>query len=54
MADERLRGADVFFFVDSEPSDSMDYSPPGQVYTEAPEAMRRAFNGAESVTGPYS
>ncbi|HPO16050.1 MAG TPA: PAS domain S-box protein [Candidatus Hydrogenedentes bacterium] len=49
-----LKEPDIFFFVDSEPAESKDCSPPGQVYTEAPDAMRRAFNGVESVTGPYT
>lgn len=48
-----MKETDVFFFADSEPQDSKDCSPPGQVYTEVPEAMRRAFTGMESVTGPY-
>jgi PAS domain S-box-containing protein len=45
----------VFFYVDSEPPDSRDYSPPGQVYTEAPEAYRKVFSsGREAVAGPVS
>ena len=34
----------VFFFVDSESSDSKDYSPPGQVYEEATDGLRRMFD----------
>ena len=44
----------LFFFVDSEPVDSKDYSPPGQIYTEAPEGFRRAFGArTEQAVGPY-
>ncbi|MDD2270632.1 MAG: ATP-binding protein [Desulfuromonadaceae bacterium] len=43
----------IFFFVDSEPPDSKDYSPPGQDYTEAPDSFMQVFaNGNESVAGP--
>jgi len=48
------RGTELFFYADSEPADSKDYSPPGQVYVEAPDALRGAFDGIESVTGPYT
>ncbi len=49
------RGSRVFFFMDSEPPESKDYSPPGQEYSEAAEPMRRVFHtGIESVVGPYS
>lgn len=45
----------VFFFVDSEPADSKDYSPPGQVYEEVPEGSRHAFNTkTEAVEGPVT
>jgi hypothetical protein len=30
----------IFFFLESEPVDSKDYSPPGQVYVEVPEGFR--------------
>lgn len=44
----------VFFYVDSEPSDSKDFSPPGEVYSEASPAFRDSFeNGAPFVEGPY-
>ncbi len=44
----------VFFYVDSEPSDSKDYSPPGELYTEASAAFRNSFeNGAPIIEGPY-
>jgi len=37
------RDQNVYFFVDSEPATSLDYSPPGQVYTEATEIDRNMF-----------
>lgn len=43
----------LFFFVDSEPADSKDCSPPGQVYEEASEGFLRVFSsGDEVVEGP--
>lgn len=43
----------IFFFVDSEPPDSKDYSPPGQDFTEAPDSFMQVFaTGNESVAGP--
>jgi len=33
----------LFFFVDSEPADSKEYSPPGRVYEKAPAAYHRVF-----------
>ena len=45
----------VFIFVDSEPAGSKDYSPPGQVYEEVPDAFRDAFDTrAAVVVGPVS
>jgi PAS domain S-box-containing protein len=45
----------VFFFLDSEPAGSPDYSPPGQVYAEATPSCRRVFDSrAESIEGPVS
>ena len=45
----------VFFFADSEPTDSKDYSPPGQVYEEVSEGYRRVFETrAEAVAGPVA
>lgn len=45
----------LFFFVDSEPPDSKDYSPPGQLYTEASEPFRAIFaTGDELVEGPVT
>lgn len=37
------RDGNVFFLVDSEPADSEDYSPPGQIYDEATELDRDIF-----------
>jgi PAS domain S-box-containing protein len=51
----RKNDGSLFFFVDSEPSDSPDYSPPGQVYTEASDNLRRVFDTkTAAVLGPDS
>ncbi|MBT3291663.1 MAG: hypothetical protein HN380_30245, partial [Victivallales bacterium] len=43
----------VFFYVDSEPADSEDCSPAGQVYEEASEDARHVFDTATAlVEGP--
>lgn len=48
-----LRNDKAYFLVDSEPSDSEDYSPPGQEYIEAGEQEKMPFfNGQEAVIGP--
>jgi len=45
----------TFFFLDSEPHDSVDVFPPGQVYNEAPEDIIEVFsNGKELVYGPFT
>ena len=45
----------VFFFIDSEPPDSEDYSPPGQMYPEASATLLNAFTtGVEATEGPDS
>lgn len=45
----------VFFFADSEPADSVDYSPPGQLYTEATPLILRVFSNKQPETaGPAS
>lgn len=45
----------IFFFVDSEPSDSDEYSPPGAPYDEAPKSFHNTFNsGEDSVEGPFT
>ena len=45
----------LFFFMDSEAAGSKDYSPPGQVYTEAPENYHRVFVTHNAATaGPHT
>jgi len=51
----RQASGTIFFFVDNEPADSEDYSPPGQVYEEASGDVRRVFTTGESVVeGPVA
>lgn len=50
-----LRKDEVFFFVDSEIESSEDYSPPGQIYTEASKELVDSFsNGKSFIEGPAS
>jgi PAS domain S-box-containing protein len=45
----------VFFLIDSEPEDSGDCSPPGQVYTEASSDVLKVFSsGEETTAGPVT
>ncbi len=45
----------VILYTDSEPPESADYSPPGQVYTEAPAVLRSVFaTGNRANEGPYT
>jgi hypothetical protein len=45
----------IFIYFDSEPADSKDYSPPGQVYEEATPDDRNVFdNGHAAVFGPVT
>ena len=45
----------VFFFVDSLPTDSEDYAPPGLVYEEVSDSYLRTFNTKqEAVVGPVT
>jgi PAS domain S-box-containing protein len=45
----------IFFFLDSEPVSSKDYSPPGQVYEEVTAGYRRVFDTkAAAVEGPVT
>jgi hypothetical protein len=47
------RSGEVIFLVDSEPFDSPDSSPPGQVYEDASPELLRAFATGEAMTeGP--
>ncbi len=51
----RKADGSVFFFVDSEPVHSKDYSPPGQPYTEVSENYRRVFDSKiATVEGPVT
>ena len=45
----------IIFLADTENPDSKDYSPPGQVYDEAPENFRHVFATHDASTvGPYT
>ena len=45
----------IFFFVDSEMAGTKDYSPPGQIYEEAPAGYRRVFDAKTAdVVGPVT
>ncbi|MEI7987613.1 MAG: PAS domain S-box protein, partial [Chloroflexota bacterium] len=45
----------IFFFADSEPSDSPDFSPPGQTYAEASDVIQSIFDKKNAaVEGPVS
>ena len=51
----RTTAGAVFFYADSEPSNSKDHALPGQVYGEAPAAFHRLFDDAIPTTdGPYA
>ncbi len=51
----RRKSGEVFFFVDSEPPESEDYSPPGQTYEDVSEDLLQVFNDHISlVEGPIS
>ena len=44
-----MKNTEVIILMDSELSDSADYSPPGQVYSEADDVLRNAFLSTETV-----
>jgi hypothetical protein len=44
----------VFFFIDSEPADSPDNSPPGQIFSVHSETIDNAFNGTAGTGGPLA
>jgi PAS domain S-box-containing protein len=45
----------IIFFIDSEPPESADYSPPGEVYPEASAILVNSFiSGNETTEGPVS
>lgn len=51
----RNPAGDVTIYLDSESEKSDAYSPPGQIYSEAPEEIRHVFGKhTPSVIGPYS
>jgi len=51
----RAKSGDIFFYVDNEPADSEDYSPPGQLYEEASEGIARVFDSKDmTVEGPVA
>ncbi len=51
----RNQKGDFFFYADSEDPSSEDYSPPGQIYSEADQSFIDAFNTKEpNITGPSS
>ncbi len=54
LVGRRLDGS-LFFYADSEPTNSPDCSPAGQIYSEAPAGFQRIY-GTRSVTteGPYT
>jgi PAS domain S-box-containing protein len=50
-----LKKGNIVILTDSEPPESRDCSPPGQVYHEAPKGLARIFiSGAAHVEGPYT
>jgi len=50
-----MKGDDVVFLADAEPTSSPDYSPPGQVYFEATEVLRGVFTSKVATTdGPVT
>lgn len=45
----------IFFYLDSEPKSSLNYSPPGQLYAEASPVFHRVFEtGRSRFDGPLS
>ncbi len=51
----RKADGSVYFLVDSEPPDSPDYSPPGQIYTEVSTGHRQVFESNTAILeGPYA
>jgi len=55
MTTLRLPGREVVITLDTEPPTSEDYSPPGQVYGEAPDELKAAFSsGRATLVGPYA
>lgn len=49
----RENDGNIIFLMDSEPTDSADYSPPGQIYEEADDVLRDTFiSGKTVITKP--
>ena len=49
-----IRAGDIIFIVDSEPIESPDCSPPGQIYSEASQGLKEIFtSGLAAVDDPY-
>ncbi len=49
------RNGKVFFYMDNEPVESPDYSPPGQIYEEASQGFAMVFTrGQAIIDGPYA
>ena len=50
-----MRSDSIIFFVDSEPSQSHECSPPGQIYSEANPAIYKVFKGGNEISiGPFT
>ncbi|MBN2776832.1 MAG: response regulator [Bacteroidales bacterium] len=47
-----IEGDKIIFLVDAEPHNSSDWSPPGQIYTEADEYCKKAINESISLVSP--
>lgn len=49
-----VRDGQLFFYADSEPADSADYSAPGDIYADASEfKIKNILNGLAFTEGPY-
>ena len=49
-----FRQGRIIFSMDSIPEDDPSYSPPGDIYTDAPEELYQVFHdGKERIVGPY-
>ena len=48
-----IRKGQIVFGVDSNPESSVDFSPPGMIYKEAPDGIEEVFLGHPKVIGPY-
>lgn len=44
----------IFFYVDSEPKESKDYSPPGQLYSESPAKIKNVIKTGHADVVRYS